>query len=353
MAATQLVGNSKVGELQYDKITGAITGFDIVNPNNTKLHIDLSLYSKTSQSISSANKLKESVYQYYGFLAEHVPAATALFENNAKMFPKGVVWAAPQVPGLWADSVGKGLEYTEKNNRIDQLSKKYHVDMRGKALMTGNLTLPGGGGPIETSGGSSYEDALAQDYLGKDGKWHKQTPQEALLHEHAHLAPPLQNFYSVSQQRSIHPALPQENIKMRTRVENETRAIEFVNAVMLRPMGIPERDPSKYFEIKPSNIVAPARMAYKQHDFENLHHTPIPKSLDGYSKPTLKQIQLNKNLYSVADEADHSMQVVSSAIRYVAANFSENQQNAIYSRLADRLSEFSANQNKSQDHSLG
>jgi hypothetical protein len=341
MAKTQLVGNSHVSEMQRDKITGAITGFDIINPNNTKLHIDLSLYSKTSQTVDSADKLKEAVYKNYEFLAEHVPAATAVFENNVKMFPKGVVWAGPQVPGLWADAVGKGVEINEKDAKVKELSTKLGFDMKDKALMTGNLKLPTGAGPIETAGGGTHEDALAQDYLGKDRKWHKQTPQEALMHEHAHLVPELQNFHTISELRVINPGVPPDNLKDKTRLENEGKAIEFVNQVMMKPVGIPERDPDKYREVKPADIEAPARTAYNFMDLESLHQGPIPKSLSTYSQPVAQPVKLNGKLYGDNSDNSHAAELITSALHYVRDTLPTSQQAAVYAQLAERAKEAS------------
>lgn len=336
---TQLTGNSKVGELQRDQKTQAITGFDIINPNGSTLHIDLSLYAKTSQSVDSANKLREAVYQDYKFQAAHVPAMTAVFENNAKNFPKGIIWASPQTPGLWAEAPGKGAEYAEKASIIKTLSQKYGVDMTGKALMTGNQTLPAGGGPIETAGGKSHEDALAQDYLGKDKKWHKQNSKEALAHEHAHLVPELQNFLTLKQMQEIHKNVPRENLKEQRRLENEANAIEFVNKIMMKPAGIPERDPNKYHDIKPASVKLAARNEYTNEQIEALHRTPIPKSLSAYSQPKVVPVKITGKLYG--DNQDHSnfSDLMTTAIKHVENEIPSNQRAVVYSQLAERLHE--------------
>lgn len=353
---TRLVGNSQVGGLQRDEQTKAITGFDIVNPNGSTLHVDLSLYAKTSQSpdSASANKLKEAVYKNYVFEAEHVPAMTAIFENNAKNFPNGIVWVSPQTPGLWADAPGKGAEYRDKAAIVKELSDKLHIDMTGKALMTGNLTLPIGRGPIEAAGGGTHEDALAQHYLGKDGKWHQQNSREALGHEHAHLVPELQNFSTLTQMQERNKDVPLENLKVQRRLENEAKAIEFVNDAMMKPAGIPERDPTKYQAVKPADVKVEARVDYTPEQIETLHHAPIPKSLSAYSQPKVEVVKVTNKLYGDNQDASSFERLMADAIDHVRNGVPASQHDAIFARLAERELRHNVSQRlKDNEPSLG
>lgn len=366
MAKTQLTGNSHVSELQIDEKTNAITGFDIINPNNTKLHVDLSLYSKAAQSVESANKLKEAVYEIYDFRVKHVPTATAIYEQQASKYPNGIVWAQPDVKGLWAEAPGKGFEEIDKAgeyrrleanlNRIAknvngiQDNQNLNFSLAGKALMTGNLTLPAGGDPIRHAGGATTEDALAQDYKGKDGKWYKHNPQEALGHEDLHLT-------SMQDVRTIRMIVGEtafrkgeyraENILEERSLRNESFAIKFINETMIEPLGRVGRDPDAYQQKKPFDVVAEPAKPYGFTDIEKLHHAPIPKWLEHYSHPVAEPVPINSKLYGSNNVTTEKL---AAAIQFVQKEMPTSQQAAVYARLVEYAKEAS-NGVSVQEHS--
>lgn len=283
-AQTKLEGNSKLENRQINPETQELLSFDIKNPNGSTLHIDLSTYSRTSESAKSANALREAVFENYKFLAENVPAATAVFESNAREFPQGITWQKPGTMGLWnKSSPGKG-----DNTDNPQTTP---------VMMTGNLRLPSGADPIQSSGGASHEDARAQEYLAKDKTWNMHLSPEALLHEHIHATREYQNWLSTQAQLDKNTQadinIPRDNLTEKMRLENEGMAIEFVNKTILAPLGIPERDPNAYRTVKPANAAIQTRYEYSEDDKEKLRNGPIPEELKSYSHP--KAIPLEKH----------------------------------------------------------
>lgn len=305
---TKLEGNSKLGNRQIDPETQELRGFDVINPNGSTLHIELSAYSRTSEASGSANKLRETVFENYQFLVENVPAATAVFESNAREFPKGVTWQKPGAIGLWnKSSPGKG-DNTEN-------------PQTAPVIMTGNLNLPSGADPIQSSGGASHEDARAQEYFSKDKTWNMHLSPEALLHEHVHATPEYQNWQSTQAQLDKNAKsginIPRDNLMEVIRLENEGKAIEFVNKTMLSPLGIPERDPNAYRTVKPSNITVQPRDNYSEHDKNRLHNGPIPEELQSYSHPRAVPLQKHSSINDKIDAnltAEHKIIALS---RYI------------------------------------
>ncbi len=289
---TRLTGNSELGPRQLDPVTGVLVGFDIKNPDGSKLHVDLRDYGRPQETDHSAGRLRETVYQTYDFLARNVPAATPVFESIAREFPRGMIWVKPEKNGLWNEiSPGKGDDPGDPG--------------RDPVQLTGNLRLPRGNDAIATGGGAMHSDAAAQDYLGKDGKWHSQLPAEALLHELVHSTRELQNWRSVEAEAAFLSqqgrSVPVENLKELIRLENEARAIELVNQSMLAPLGVGERDPSAYRINKPASVAPLPRSDYATEDTEKLRHAGVPEELASYSRPNIEPLLTPEHCAAILD----------------------------------------------------
>jgi hypothetical protein len=127
--------------------------------------------------------------------------------------------------------------------------------------------------------------------LGKDGTWGAQISPEALLHEHVHATREYQNWLSIQTQYELNKIaginIPAQNLKEVIRLENEAKAIEFVNKTMLSPLGVSERDPNEYRTVKPANVSVQSRQEYTEEDKERLRSGIVPEELKEYSQPRL------------------------------------------------------------------
>jgi hypothetical protein len=277
----RLENNSIVQPMQYDAATGTATGFDISNPDGSKLHVQLPQYLRQSETSQSANKLRVQVYEDFKFLAENTPAATPMFESVARDYPKGVAFLKADKMGLWNETPGKN------ENTLDPKSHP--------AIITGNLRLPEGDSPMLTGGGGVVSDKKAQHFLGKDGKWHAHTHEEALLHELAHSVKTLQNMLSVAevleQNAKSGISIPMENVKINIRLENESRAIELVNRVLSAPLGRPEQEPSSYNMMRPFGVKVNLPKSYSPEELDKLKVVPVPLELKEFSQPKVVESQ--------------------------------------------------------------
>jgi hypothetical protein len=279
-AKLKLVGNSTVSPMQYDKETEAAIGFDIQNPNGTKLHVELPQYLRQSEASHSANKLRAQVYHDFKFLAENVPAATPMFESIANDYPKGIAFQRADKFGLWNESPGKN------ENTLDPKS--------APAVITGNLRLTEGDSPLQSGGGGASTDMKAHHFLGKDGKWHVHTHEEALLHELSHSVKNLQNMLSAKEMLEENAKagviIPVENVKINIRQENEARAIALVNKVLASPLRRPEQAPDSYGMMRPFGTNFQSAKAYTSAEMDALKRVPIPEELSALSQPKVKEI---------------------------------------------------------------
>ncbi len=307
----RLQGNSILGAMQYDKVTDMALGFDIFNPNKSVVHINLSQYSKKDSDNASNNLLRQFVYEKYAFLAENVPAATALFESNAKTFPKGFVL-------LDADDkdVFSYMGYLKDGKPGKQLP----VSIKGNVLAEDRVYR----------GKSGFWDILTPE----GGVWYRYHPEEVLLHEHCHASMELQDW-TPHAQRDYDDMLKQRIVPIR-----EVVPIEFVNETMLKPREQPPRDPDDYFTIRiPADGV---RGVDRPTDIEALRHGPIPDELKQYSHPKVNDLQSRSKDMNINDSIErsgllHPVTTMSKLKVELSSFDSTQQQNFVFSRIIDLL----------------
>ncbi|PKO47056.1 MAG: hypothetical protein CVU29_03770 [Betaproteobacteria bacterium HGW-Betaproteobacteria-22] len=248
----KLSGTTKLSALQYDKKSGEILGFDLINPDQSALHIDLREYRKKDGNVMSNHALKQAVYASYRFLVENVPAATAVFESNAHTFPKGIVFNH-------ADDVHVASTFSYLRNGEPDTKKPVFIS---GDLFQKNRVYRG------------LEDVFK---TAKGGAWYAYLPIEILLHEHVHASYELQDW------KNQPVNTYQKDLDNRRVPERERLAIAFVNEVIRKPTGQMIRDENDYFlSGMPHDGMLKNRV---QMDVNKLRLGPIPDALKHYSHP--------------------------------------------------------------------
>jgi hypothetical protein len=271
--------------MEYDENTGGANGFHIQNPNGSKLYIDVSDYSRQSETDPSANKLKNYVHESFKFLAENVPATTPIFESIERDYPKGMSFQQANKYGLWNKTPGKN------ENELDPKTNP--------VVIIGDISLPRGQSPITSGGGGVAANTEAQNFLGTDGLWHNHSSPEAVLHELVHSVKSLQNMMSAKdaqiQSEMAGEEMPIDNMKIAIRIENEERAFSLVNKVLAEPLGRAEQAPGSYGTYRPAYTRILKAEEYSTADLEALRNTPIPSELHEFSQPkAIPMLQQNQ-----------------------------------------------------------
>lgn len=250
----KLSGTSKLSALQYDANSGEVLGFDVINPNHSLLHIDLHQYRKKAGDVMSNHALKLAVYELYQFLAENVPAATAVFESDAHTFPKGIVFNHADEP-----HVASTFSYL----------KGGEPDTKKPFVITGDLFLKG----------RAYRGLEDVFNKAQGGAWYASLPAEILLHEHVHASYELQDWKNQPVDGY------QKDLDKRRVPERERLAISFVNEVLRKPIGQVIRDENDYFlPGMPKNGMLKERV---EMDINKLRMGAVPDALKHYSHPVL------------------------------------------------------------------
>lgn len=254
--STKLINNSKITNEVFETESGIVKGFDVVNPNGSKVHIDLSQYVSKSHEwyqSESTPELRREVYTAYKALVENVPAATPLFENIAENFPQGISHEKSDYLGAFNNSPGKNSSNT--SSPLDT-----------PIVILGNISLPKMNG----------HDQPGKYYMGVDRQWHTNSPVEVLLHELGHSSSKLQNWTPAG------IALYNQDLAQGIAPKDEKRTMEFLSTVLRVPIGKVAEDLESYSLKRPDNLV-PAPNPPK--DFEGLRHGQIPKLFEEYSQP--------------------------------------------------------------------
>ncbi len=299
----KLTGNSTVLPMEYDEQTNGATGFYIQNPNGSKLYVDVSDYSRQSETDPSANHLKNYVRESFDFLAKNVPAATPIFESIEKDYSKGMSFQQANKYGLWNKTPGKN---------DDELDPKTNP-----VVIIGDVSLPRGQSPITSGGGGVAANTEAQNFLGTDGQWHNHSSPEAVLHELVLSVKSLQNMMSAKEAQALSAMsgeeTPIDNVRIATRVENEERAFALINEVLAAPLGRAEQAPGSYGTYRPAHIRILKAEEYSASDLDTLRRTPIPSELNEFSQPEIRTIQEKSQLEPMSqltpDEQMHEVGV--------------------------------------------
>lgn len=127
----KLTGNAKFEHVKHDA-NAMLVSFDIVNPPSKKqpagslLHFDLSEYSREGENVDANRILREKFYQAAHFLAENVPAFTALSASVAESGAQRFVLKNPDAT-RFGIAIFPGVTTIEK------------VDVNKPVIMVGNL----------------------------------------------------------------------------------------------------------------------------------------------------------------------------------------------------------------------
>lgn len=127
----KLTGNAKLEHVKHDA-KDVLVSFDIVNPPSKKqpagslLHFDLSDYLREGENVDSTRLLREKIYQTAHFLAENVPAFTALSASVAESGAQRFVLKNP-------DATRFGIAAFPGVTTIEK------VDVNKPVVMVGNL----------------------------------------------------------------------------------------------------------------------------------------------------------------------------------------------------------------------
>jgi hypothetical protein len=255
---TQLEGNSKISNQVFETGTDVIKGFDVVNPNGSKVHVDLSQYVSKSHpwyTSESTPELRREVYNAYEALVENVPAVTPLFENIAENFPQGISHEKSDQLGAFNNSPGKNNE-------------NHSSPLDTPIVIIGNISLPKMNGVEQPA---SY-------YMGEDKQWHRTSSAEVLLHELGHSSSKLQNWTPAG------IALYNQDLGNGTAPKDEKRTMQFLSTVLRVPIGKVAEDLESYSLKRPDNVSLIA-VPTPPVNLEGLRHGPIPKQFEEYSHP--------------------------------------------------------------------
>lgn len=261
--STKLINNSKITNEVFETESNIVKGFDVVNPNGSKVHVDLSQYVSKSHEwykSESTSALRREVYTAYKALVENVPAVTPLFENIAEKFPQGISHEKSDQLGVFNNSPGKNSSNT--SSPLDT-----------PIVIIGNISLPKMNG---------YEQP-AKHYMGVDKQWHPTSAAEVLLHELGHSSSKLQNWTPAG------IALYNQDLAQGIAPKDEKRTMEFLSTVLRVPIGKVAEDLDSYSLKRPENLVPAPNPPM---DLEGLRHGPIPKLFEEYSQP--KAVPVNE-----------------------------------------------------------
>lgn len=320
----RLQGNSVLMPMQYSSVTGEAIGFDIVNPSNSVVHIDLSQYSKKEGNILTNHHIRQSLYEKYSFLVDNVPAATAVFESNANTYPRGFVFK---------DADDKNVFTTIGYKKNGEPAKQLPVTITGNLLTEDRVYL----GKVD----------LQHPLLATGGVWYHYLPEEVLLHEHCHASYELQDWTSHSIQDY------KEALNHKLVPEREIVPIDLVNETMRKPRGQALRDATDYFSSQfPSNGVHGDDAAMS---IDALRHGPIPDALKHYSHPKVNGLHSQSkgaDSHDFIDKAGSLHPLAMAQLKFELSAFdSAHQQNFVFSRISDVINNHKKLKNSDTFHS--